>query len=194
MKPVSELDWIGRDLAVWHGFDSVARCDCGSTAVLTSPGWVIFDPLPLSGSAWAEILDVANVHAIALTSGNHQRESLSLKETLQVSIHAPKSARGEIDADFWLKNGEALAGFSLVDLPGATPGESAWCDGRRLVLGDALIHFDQLEFLPDKYCTNPAELRKSVRKLLDLDFDSVFFAHGLPLLSQAHEKMAALLA
>lgn len=188
------MDWIGGEIAIWRGFDSVVRCDCGSTAVLTSRGWVIFDPLALSGDAWAEILDVANVHAIALTNGNHQRDSLPLKKTLQVSIHAPESARGEIDADFWLKNGEALAGFSLVDLPGATPGESAWCDGRRLVLGDALIHFDQLEFLPDKYCTNPAELRKSVRKLLDLDFDSVFFAHGLPLLTHAHEKIAALLA
>ena len=194
MKPVPEVDWIGRDVVIWHGFDSAVRCECGSTAVLTDPGWVIFDPVPLSENAWAEILGVAGVHAIALTSGNHQRDSLSLKKTLQASIHAPAAARGEIEADAWLQNGDALAGFSLIDLPGAAPGESAWCDGRHLVLGDAMIHFDQLEFLPDKYCTSPAELRKSARKLLDLDFDSVFFAHGLPLRSHAHEKISELLA
>lgn len=194
MKPVSEVDWIGGDLAVWHGFDPAVRCECCSTAVLTNEGWVVFDPLPLSGDAWEEILGVACVSAIALTSGNHQRESLTLKTMLQTSLHAPESARGEIVADVWLQEGDALSGFSLIGLPGAAPGESAWCDGRHLVIGDALIHSDQLEFLPDKYCTNPAELRKSARKLLDLEFELLFFAHGLPLLSRAHEEIAALLA
>jgi len=194
VKPVSEVDWIGGGLAVWHGFDPGLRCECGSTAVLTNAGWVIFDPLPLSGNGWEEILGVACVRAIALTSGNHQRESLTLRKTLQTSIHAPESARGEIEADVWFNEGDNLSGFSLIDLPGAALGEAAWCDGRHLVLGDALIHSDQLGFLPDKYCSNPSELRKSVRKLLDIEFDSVFFAHGLPLLSRAHEEIATLLA
>jgi hypothetical protein len=194
VKPVSEVDWIGGDVAVWHGFDPGVCCECASTAVLTNQGWVIFDPLPLSGNAWEEIMGVARVRAIALTSGNHQRESLTLRKTLQTSIHAPESAEGEIEADVWFHEGDVLAGFSLVDLPGAAPGEAAWCDGRHLVVGDALIHSEQLGFLPGKYCSNSAELRKSVRKLLDVEFDSVFFAHGLPLLSGAHEEIAALFA
>lgn len=191
MKPVPELDWIARDLASWRGYDPAVRCDCGSTAILTKQGWVVFDPIPLSENAWSELLSVSKVHAIALTSANHQRESLSLKVLLGVPIHAPESARGEIEADFWLKDGEAVAGFSLIDLPGAATGEAVWCDGKHLVVGDAVLHFDQLELLPDKYCTNPALLRKSVRKLLDLNFHAVFFAHGLPLVSRAREEIAA---
>ncbi len=193
MKPVPELDWISDGLAIWHGFDPAVRCECGSTAVLTGDGWVIFDPIPLSGTAWAELLTVAKVHAIALTSGNHQRDSLALRSALMTSIRAPSAARGEIEADVWCEEGDLLAGFSLIDLPGGAPGEAAWCDGRHLIVGDALLHLDQLKFLPDKYCSNPAELRKSAKKLSRLAFESVFFAHGLPLLAQAQKKMSALL-
>ena len=191
MKPVPELDWIGDGLAVWHGFDPEVRCECSSTAVLTGQGWVIFDPIPLSVAAWAELLAVAKVHAIALTSGNHQRDSLALRPVLKTSIHAPDTAQGEIEADVWCKEGDAVAGFFLIGLPGGAPGEAAWCDGRHLIVGDALIHLDQLELLPDKYCSNSAELRKSIKKLWGLEFESVFFAHGLPLLSQAHRKIAS---
>lgn len=193
MKPVPELDWISDGLAVWHGFDPEVRCECCSTAVLTREGWMIFDPIPLSGGAWADMLAVAKVRAIALTSGNHQRDSLALKPALKTFIHAPSAARGEIEADVWYEEGESLAGFSLIGLPGAATGEAAWCDGHHLVVGDALLHLDQLEFLPDKYCNNPAELRKSAKKLLGLTFQSAFFAHGLPLLAQPREKIAALL-
>ncbi|MFZ4773911.1 MAG: hypothetical protein ACOYM3_01020 [Terrimicrobiaceae bacterium] len=193
MKPVPELDWIAPDLAVWHGFNPEVRCECGSSAVLTAEGWIVFDPIPLAKNAWAELLSQAKVKAIALTSGNHQRESLALKKILSAPIFAPELARGEIEADEWLKEGDVLAGFSLIGLPGAAPGESAWCDGKHLVVGDALIHFDQLSLLPDKYCTNPAELRTSVQKLLKPEFQTVLFAHGLPIVSHAREKIAALL-
>lgn len=193
MKPVAELDWISKNLAVWHGFNSEVRCECGSAAVLTESGWVVFDPIPLAATAWAELLNIAIVHAIALTNGNHQRESLSLRAQLRTSIYAPEAARGEVDADVWLKEGERLAGFSLIELPGGAPGEAAWCDGWHLVLGDALIHAGQFGFLPDKYCSNPKELRTSARKLLEYEFQIVLFAHGLPLLSQSRERVALLL-
>lgn len=192
MKPVLELDWISADLAVWHGFDPIVRCECGSSAVLTKPGWVVFDPLPLSENAWSELLSVSKVHAIALTSANHQRESLSLRPLLDAPIHALESARGEIEADVWLKDRESVAGFSIIALPGAATGEAVYCDGNHLVTGDALIHFDQLEILPDKYCTDPPLLRKSLRKLTGLEFHTALFAHGLPLVSKAHEQIAKL--
>jgi len=193
VTPIPELDWISGGLAVWHGFHPDVRCDCGSTAILTDPGWVVFDPLPLAAAAWEELFNVAALHAIALTNGNHQRESLCLREKFSAPIHAPIAARGEVEADVWLGEGDSLAGFSLLELPGASPGEAAWCDGPHLVLGDALIHLDGLAFLPDKYCTDPAQLRRSAKKLLPLEFQSVFFAHGLPLLAQARKRITGLL-
>lgn len=193
MKPVPDLDWISRGLAFWQGFDPAVRCDCGSSAILTKQGWVVFDPIPLSENAWSELLSVSKVRAIALTSANHQRESLSLKASLGVPIHAPESARGEIEADVWLKDGDTLSGFALLSLPGAATGESVWCDGNHLVVGDALIHVDGLELLPDKYCTDAALLRKSVVKLHDLSFHTVLFAHGLPIVSKAREQIAELI-
>lgn len=194
MKPVAELDWIAKDLAIWHGYNPDVRCECGSTAALTAQGWVIFDPLPLADEAWEEILAAGMVKAIALTSGNHQRDSLALKKKFGVPISAPEAARGEIEADHWLAETDELAGFSLIDLAGAAAGESAWCDGRRLVVGDAFIHLDGLGFLPDKYCLSPRQLRISSQKLIAREFQTVLFAHGLPIVHNAKERISALVS
>jgi glyoxylase-like metal-dependent hydrolase (beta-lactamase superfamily II) len=53
-----------------------------------------------------------------------------------------------------------------------------------LVVGDALINLAPhgLMPLPDKYCTDPAKLKTSLRRLLDLPIRRIFFAHGDPIL------------
>ena len=65
-----------------------------------------------------------------------------------------------------------------------------------LALGDAVINLDSekgLELLPDKYCDDPRENRRSLEKLLALDFHILTFAHGLPVTQRAKEKLRALL-
>jgi hypothetical protein len=48
------------------------------------------------------------------------------------------------------------------------------------VVGDALVNLPGrgLEILPDKYCTNPTQLRRSLRHLPMADL--VLTAHGAP--------------
>ena len=82
--------------------------------------------------------------------------------------------------------GKDPTGFSSVPLPGAGEGETAYLHNstRTLVVGDALINLAPhgLGPLPDKYCTDPALLKKSLGKLLDLSVRRIFFAHGDPIL------------
>lgn len=44
-----------------------------------------------------------------------------------------------------------------------------------------------------KYCSNQYRMRKSLRKLLEHDFERMLFAHGPPLVSSAREGLCALL-
>jgi hypothetical protein len=63
-------------------------------------------------------------------------------------------------------------------------------------MGDALVNLDPvgLSVLPAKYCTDPVGLTGALQALVGLRFDTVTFAHGLPLVTNAAAKVSALLA
>jgi len=191
MNPLNEYHRLSEGLFIWYGYDPGCKCDCSSCAVKTPSGMVLIDPLPLEDAVLEEILGQQNPAAILLTSANHQRASHELRKCLGIPIFASQEAKGEVGADQAL--GESLNTLRIIPLPGAGPGEIAICADETLIVGDALIRLDDLEFLPDKYCSDPKLLRKSARDLLKLDFQRVCFAHGLPLVTQAREKLSALI-
>jgi hypothetical protein len=100
--------------------------------------------------------------------------------------------------DRLLREGDLVAGaLTVIELPGAGAGEIALVSAHRtLHVGDALIHLEPPGFavLPDKYCVDPRELRRSLGKLLRFDFELLTFAHGLPLPAQARSRLESLLA
>jgi len=81
---------------------------------------------------------------------------------------------------------EKVQGFEAISLPGAGENETAYFHhaSRSLILGDALIHLspDPLMLLPAKYCTNLDLLKTSIKRLLELPVQRIFFAHGAPIL------------
>jgi len=82
-----------------------------------------------------------------------------------------------------------------VSLEGFAPGETALWLGGVLILGDALINSAPYGFsmLPDKYCADAKAGRESLKKLLRFPAEVLTFAHGLPIVSQAAERLAGLL-
>lgn len=63
-----------------------------------------------------------------------------------------------------------------------------------LAIADGLIHYGgALNFVPDDYMDDPektkAGLVRSFARLLDVDFDTMLFAHGEPLVGGAKEKL-----
>jgi hypothetical protein len=64
-----------------------------------------------------------------------------------------------------------------------------------MVIGDALINFEPYGFtlLPAKYCSNFKLMRRSLAKLLDYPFERMFFAHGMPILVHARDRLELLL-
>jgi glyoxylase-like metal-dependent hydrolase (beta-lactamase superfamily II) len=99
------------------------------------------------------------------------------------------------------EGGPAVDGFRFGDqvAPGITALEvDAICDEETalhvevgegiLAFADSIIHWNgKLGFVPDRYMGDDPEgvkrgIRAAVAKLLDREFDSLFFAHGLPML------------
>jgi hypothetical protein len=62
-------------------------------------------------------------------------------------------------------------------------------------MGDAIVNFGSAEFtlLPEKYCLDQKQGRQSLKKLLGVEFQAMTFAHGLPVVSGAKERLEGLL-
>jgi hydroxyacylglutathione hydrolase len=88
-----------------------------------------------------------------------------------------------------LHEGDEVAGFKVLDVPGHSAGHVAYwreSDGV-LVLGDVLNNMDVVTAIPgltvpkDYLTPDPAENRRSARKLAPLEPKLVLFGHGAPL-------------
>jgi hydroxyacylglutathione hydrolase len=88
-----------------------------------------------------------------------------------------------------LREGDEVAGFKVLDVPGHSAGHVAYwreSDGV-LVLGDVLNNIDVLTGIPGLHdpkpflTPDPAENRRSARKLAALEPKLVLFGHGAPL-------------
>lgn len=191
MKPVPAFHQINNDLFVWHGYNPECKTDCTSTAIRTPDGFVLIDPVRLEEQAIERMVGDDKVVAVLLTNGNHLRGSLYEKERLDVPIYAPNGAQGMVPVDHVINDGDLLwETLRAIELPGGSPGETAYHAPGVLVIGDALTNLDGLEVLPEKYCSNLPLLLNSLRALRPLQFDIACFAHGLPIIGNARQKLA----
>jgi hydroxyacylglutathione hydrolase len=91
--------------------------------------------------------------------------------------------------DRHLQEGDEVAGFKVLDVPGHSPGHLAyWRESDRLlILGDVLNNMDVVTGRPGlqdpkPYFTHdPAQNRRSAKRLGELEPRLVLFGHGAPL-------------
>jgi glyoxylase-like metal-dependent hydrolase (beta-lactamase superfamily II) len=100
-----------------------------------------------------------------------------------------------LKVDRILHDGDALpfaGGLQVIHAPGHTPGHIALFakDRRTLFAGDSLMNIAGLR-LPMSISSHDMEqARRSVRQLVELDFDIALPGHGAPVLGRANEKIA----
>ncbi|HAB17182.1 MAG TPA: hypothetical protein PLX89_19610 [Verrucomicrobiota bacterium] len=194
MNPCESAAEILPGIYQWSGYSPQHRVVLSSTAVLTDTGWWVFDPIPLA-PVGKRFLGKNEVMAIVLTNENHERAAGQWASELSTEIWAaPDAALGRAQVRRWTSVA-AFPGWTLCSLPGGAGGETAWFQPRRslMVFGDAVVNLPDrsLEILPDKYCRDPSQLRRSLRRLPA--FEHAVFAHGEPLLGGAALRLAALL-
>jgi glyoxylase-like metal-dependent hydrolase (beta-lactamase superfamily II) len=199
MARADEVHEIRPDLYFWQAYEASVKTDLSCCARRSAHGWVLIDPIPLTHSAGAEFLTLAPPRAIVLTNGNHARAAADYRARFSIPIYAHADAAAAFDfaIDHPMVDGATiLETFTAIALPGAAAGEIALHAGDTLHVGDALIHLPSFGFsiLPEKYCTDPRELRRSLGKLLRFPFDVLTFAHGLPLVKNAQQRLSELLA
>jgi glyoxylase-like metal-dependent hydrolase (beta-lactamase superfamily II) len=186
---------------VWHIYDSSAKADLFSSAILTSAGIYIVDPIRLPDPQLRQFSQTGTVAGIIVSNSNHSRASWQYSDRFSVPILAhPQSFPDLKPARFTeAKNGTAIGGqLEVIEVEGAVAGEIALyhgSNGGTLIVGDALINFEPygFSFLPRKYCLNEKQMRSSLHQLLARAAERMLFAHGTPILSGATSRLRLLL-
>jgi hypothetical protein len=195
MHAAPEFQTIRPGVFFWQVYEPAVKTELCSCAFETPAGLVFCDPVLLAEEALEELTEGRKPAGILLTNGNHERNAPGLAGRFGIDIWAHLGARDEVAATRWFEDGEALFGAEAVRLEGFAPGETAfWIDGL-LIIGDALIHAPPFGFsmLPEKYCEDAKAGRESLKRLAGLPVDLLAFAHGLPIVSRARERLAALI-
>jgi Metallo-beta-lactamase superfamily len=201
MPQASDLLRLSDSLWVWRVYDPAVRSDLSSTAVKTDGHLFLIDPIPLAASCLEEMAVPRGAASVLVTNLNHQRAATIFARQFGVSILAagPVVAELSTTSATAIADGERIGSRVLaIAIEGAATGETAFhCidDGGTMVIGDALINFEPYGFtlLPAKYCSDQKAMRRSLRRLLDWQFERLLFAHGTPILAVGRKRLETLL-
>ena len=187
---------VSTAFAIWYTYDSTIKADLFSTAFAARNELAVVDPIALPAPHRNQLNSLGRVAIIVVTNANHLRDTLNFSRS--ASIFAPSELNAELTDYHALSDGLQLGPFRAIKIDGAADGEFALYhpdDGGTLIVGDALINFEPhgFDLLPQKYCTNQKLMVRSLRRLLGLDFNRIFFAHGIPIVTRARERLASLL-
>jgi glyoxylase-like metal-dependent hydrolase (beta-lactamase superfamily II) len=166
----------------WSIHDERINFVSAAYAVTGDDKTVLIDPLPLERAALGEL---GNVTAIVLTCGSHQRSAWRYRRELEAPVYAPGLAK-EIDEepDVRYGDGDRLPG-SLVAVftPGVgTTQHTLLLAGEPTIafIADTLLEYPdgKVGLVPERYIYDFAEARRTLAKMLELDFDVACLGHG----------------
>jgi glyoxylase-like metal-dependent hydrolase (beta-lactamase superfamily II) len=190
------------DIYTWAWFSEPHGYNFNGHLVRHAEGNLCIDPVPPDEGDLAEIVRIG-VSKILLTNRNHSRAAnlIRTRTAAKTLIHRDDAAHAkgqgaEIDGE--LAVGQRIGPLTIVAVPGKSPGEVAlhWPERRLLIVGDAVIGNPpgRCGLLREKVMDDPAHLKASIRKLLDLEIDTLLFGDGVSILHDAKARLKELAA
>jgi hypothetical protein len=198
MPVASEIEPVFPGISIWRFYDRSVKADLFSTALETAAGTYLIDPIPLTPDALAGLSSRTRVAGIVVTNENHKRAAAQFSGKFNVPVYLDAALASTTRFPSVAATQGLGAELTAVEIEGGPAGEIAihfaGSDGT-MIIGDALINFEPYGFalLPAKYCSNFKLMRRSLPHLLDYSFERMLFAHGLPILSRARERLEQLL-
>lgn len=196
-----EITQLSESLWIWQFYDASVKAELCATALKVSAGILFVDPVPLDDEPLHALTRNVPITGVFVTNVNHCRAANDFSKKFSCSVLAQAATHAECSVSFpqTVSDGEMFCGDArAIEIQGGPAGEMAIYhaeDSGSVIVGDALINFEPygFAFLPKKYCTNENQMRRSLRRLLDYDFERMLFAHGTPIMQSARKKLEQLL-
>jgi glyoxylase-like metal-dependent hydrolase (beta-lactamase superfamily II) len=187
---------------VWSRLSERHGYDFNGALVTSDEGALCVDPVEPT-PADLDQLAAQHVSWIVITNRNHTRAANVIRERTgaPVLIHTADAdhaiAQGT-PIDGAIAVGQHFGSCVVVGVPGKSSGEIALHDQSRrlLIVGDAVIGnpAGRLSLLPERVIDDPARLRASVARLLELDFDALLVGDGVSIPVGAKQRLEELVA
>jgi len=191
---------IVSDILTWPWFSEPHGYNFNGHLVRHPGGNICIDPVEPTEDDMDALVG-EGVAWIILTNRNHSRAANRVRaatgaRTIIHALDADHARSQETELDDILDVGAAVGPLEVVDASGKSPGEVAllWRERRILIVGDAIIGTPpgRCGLLPERVMDDPARLRASVRRLLDLDFDTLLVGDGESILKDAKARIEEL--
>ena len=186
----------------WSWFSEPHGYDFNGYLIRHPEGNLCVDPVEPSEDVLARLVQ-RGVARIVITNRNHVRKAVLVRERTgaPIAIHPADAdyARAQgVTIDAEIAPGEQIGSFTVLGVPGKSPGEIALhCPRRRiLVVGDAVIGNPpgKLSLLREKVMDDPPLLRASVAALGALEVEVLLPGDGAPILREAGARLRELVA
>jgi glyoxylase-like metal-dependent hydrolase (beta-lactamase superfamily II) len=182
--------------------------DLNGYAIVLPGGTVLIDPPAPEDAGWQKV--PKPITTVVLTNRDHIRDAPLFRTRCGARIIAGKDELPQfvsLPIDEAAQEGDLIGGaLGVINLPGKSPGEiglylgpgyhpAAQAKAGILILGDAIIGNPPgaLGLIPEEKLDDPTTLRRSLRKILDYDFDVLLFCDGQPVLSGAKQRVSEFL-
>lgn len=194
------MDEIASGVYHWHAHHEGIGANVSSYYI--EPAATVIDPMePDDGFAWFE---GRNLDRVVLGNRHHYRHSDRFHARFGIPVLAVKQGMHELEE----KQGIESFAFGDEVAPGITAHaiEPSWPDEGALhialgpgllVIGDGAMHYaDHIHFVGDEHLGEDPErtkelLRHGYGRLLDLEFDTLLFSHGTPVVGGGKEALKA---
>jgi len=190
------------DIFTWPWFSEPHGYNFNGHLIRHAEGNLCIDPVEPGEEGLDEITHLGVTRTL-LTNRNHSRAANKVRERTgaRTAIHPDDAAHARNQGtvlDDALAVGTTIGPLVVVGAPGKSPGEVAlhWSERRLLIVGDAVIGNPPgcCGLLREQVMDDPHRLRQSVRRLLDLDFDTLLVGDGQPILEGAKARLEELVA
>jgi len=196
------METILGDVLTWSWFSEPHGYNFNSLLVPDPDGNLCIDPVEPNDEVLSELVRIG-VSRILLTNRNHVRAANRVRECTGARsyIHPDDGAYARAHGavlDGELHAGERIGGFEVIGVSGKSPGEVAflWPERKCLIVGDAVVGDPRghLRLLRESVMDDPPRLRRSVKQLLALDFDTILVGDGVFVIGEAKQRLSELVA